>query len=163
MHNTTVYIHGIFTSLESSFWLFFRHFQKTVTVYNVDPLFLNHDIVYSVLVLNMNLWNLTGCWLYVYRIAKFHWNFNYFRIRITGLICNSYCEIQLKLVLIIVNNKALSLKINSINSDCNKSNYIYQRKIICKLYFFYKKIHYFYSDAGTHSQCRIFTILNSTF
>ena len=27
-------------------------------------------------------------------------------------------------------------------------------KIICKLYFFYKKIHYFYSEAWTHSVLR---------
>ena len=34
---------------------------------------------------------------------------------------------------------------------------------VSKLYFFNKKIHYFYSNAGTHSKCRIFTVLNSTF
>ena len=44
----------------------------------------------------------------------------------------------------------------------NKVN-IHGEKFISKLYFFYKKIHYFYSDAGTHSKCRIFTVLNSTF
>ena len=48
-----------------------------------------------------------------------------------------------------------------INTDYNIRRT--RRKIIYKLYFFYKKIHYFYSDAGTHSKCRIFTILNSTF
>ena len=41
--------------------------------------------------------------------------------------------------------------------------YLHGEKFISKLYFFYKKIHYFYSDAGTHSKYRIFTVLNSTF
>ena len=40
---------------------------------------------------------------------------------------------------------------------------VHGEKFISKLNFFYKKIHYFYSDAGTHSKCRIFTVLNSTF
>ena len=40
---------------------------------------------------------------------------------------------------------------------------LHGEKFISKLYYFHKKIHYFYSDAGTHSKCRIFTVLNSTF
>ena len=40
---------------------------------------------------------------------------------------------------------------------------VHGEKFISKLYFYYKKIHYFYSDAGTHSKCRTFTVLNSTF
>ena len=40
---------------------------------------------------------------------------------------------------------------------------IHGEKFISKLYYFHKKIHYFFSDAGTHSKFRIFTILNSTF
>ena len=38
-----------------------------------------------------------------------------------------------------------------------------ERKFNSKLYFFYKKIYYFYSSAGTHSKCVIFIILNSSF
>ena len=44
-----------------------------------------------------------------------------------------------------------------------KRKQLHGEKFISKLYFFYKKIYYFYSDAGTHSKCRIFTVLNSTF
>ena len=40
---------------------------------------------------------------------------------------------------------------------------LHGEKFISKLYYFHKKIHYFFSDAGTHSKSRIFTILNSTF
>ena len=48
--------------------------------------------------------------------------------------------------------------------DCHPNlQDIHGEKCISKLYFFYKKIHYFYSDAGTHSKCMIFTVLNSTF
>ena len=41
--------------------------------------------------------------------------------------------------------------------------FIHGEKLFVNFTFFIKKIHYFYSDAGTHSKCRIFTILNSTF
>ena len=40
---------------------------------------------------------------------------------------------------------------------------LHGEKFISKLYYFHKKIHYFFSDAGIHSKSRIFTILNSTF
>ena len=40
---------------------------------------------------------------------------------------------------------------------------IHGEKFISKLYYFHKKILYFFSDAGSHSKSRIFTILNSTF
>ena len=44
-----------------------------------------------------------------------------------------------------------------------RCGHIHGDKFISKLYYFHKKIHYFFSDAGTHSKSRIFTILNSTF
>ena len=59
-----------------------------------------------------------------------------------------------------------------IGSERRPLNYIFKlnfgllvhgEKFISKLYDFNKKIHYFFSDAGTHSKSRIFTILNSTF
>ena len=40
---------------------------------------------------------------------------------------------------------------------------LHGEKFVSKLYYFHKKIHYFFTDAGTHSKSRIFTILNSTF
>ena len=36
--------------------------------------------------------------------------------------------------------------------------FVHGEKFICKLYSFYKKIYYFYSDAGAHSKCGIFTV-----
>ena len=42
--------------------------------------------------------------------------------------------------------------------------FVHGEKFICKLYSIYKKIYYFYSDAGTHSKCGIFTVKkNSNF
>ena len=38
-----------------------------------------------------------------------------------------------------------------------------EKNLLVNFTIFIKKIHYFFSDAGTHSKSRIFTILNSAF
>ena len=50
-----------------------------------------------------------------------------------------------------------------ISMDIFVMSVIYGEKFISKLYFFYKKIYYFHSSAGTHSSCGIFTFSNSNF
>ena len=40
---------------------------------------------------------------------------------------------------------------------------VHEEKLICKLYFFNKKIYYFYNGAGIHSKCEIYTVKNKNF